>query len=69
MATKFINLGTSTHKDWVIEFRCEASGTKSPAVGDILKANGRNVRVTELLDEVGQTMNYGQTCRFRFVNH
>ena len=68
MSTKFVNIGTATQKDWVVEFKCAATGSKSPEVGDIVKVNGRNVRVTEVLDQVGESMAYGETCKFRFVN-
>ena len=52
-----------------MEIKCESTGTKAPEVNDIVKVNGRNVKITNIIKVDGEPSKYGTKTLVDFANY
>ena len=64
MATKFQKI----NGEWMVKITCSATGSRQPEIGDIVKVNHKNIKVTEVVSVIGTPETYGCEYLVRFVN-
>lgn len=57
--------------EWLVELVTDATGSKAPEVGDIVrpKKGGSYVSITEIVETKGTPTTYGFTVLAKFKNH